>query len=217
MKFLITLLITISSTVLMAQEKPKAKGSDKKVEFRRVDAKKAEAKPAPVAKKPEEQKQQPKSELEQYYAKPQLREPSKLRKTFEDSTKLVLGEYTLAPNSNIGCQDGKLGIVDYGDEIELILGARSLVVGIGKEKIEELDETCKTTFKSSYKGNVVEETMQEVCEEDGTETVKTVVTIEKEKISYTKTIDSDGKVVDEFTCVATYDKKQPVATNQESK
>lgn len=140
-------------------------------------------------------------------------DPSQLRKQFEKETKIVPGEYILESNSNEACQDGKLGLVDYGDELAVILGARSLVVGLGKEKIEEIDETCKTIYRSSFKGNQVEENVEEDCG-DGMETIKTVITFEKDKISYTKAIASNGTLIEEFKCIS---KLQKIDSSKKNK
>jgi hypothetical protein len=135
--------------------------------------------------------------------KTQVSEPSKLRKDFEATTGIVLGEYYIGPKADEGCQDGRLAIVDYGDELGLILGAKSIVVGIGKDKLEETYENCKLTIKSSYSGNTVEENSEEDCEGEDPHTTKTVMTIEKDKISYTKTISNSDKLSEEFKCVVT--------------
>lgn len=143
-----------------------------------------------------------KSESERYNEKKILNDPSDLRKKFERETGIVLGNYALSAGSPESCLDGKLGLLDYGNELTLVFGARSLAVGIGKEKIEEVDESCKTTYQSVYSKGSLKEVLVEVCGAT-TDRIETDIKFYKNKISYTKTIISNGKQINRFTCEAT--------------
>jgi hypothetical protein len=130
----------------------------------------------------------------------QASEPSELRKKFETETGIVLGEYSLEEKSDQDCQDGKLDIVDDQNSISLILGARSLATGLGKDKLVEKYEDCVSTLKSAFKGTFVTEEKEEVCKKDGTLLTKTEVNIEKNKIKYIKKAYDGGKFLSEVKC-----------------
>src|SRR3989344_4494302 len=124
---------------------------------------------------------------------------SDLKKKFLKETKIELGEYKRTANSDTKCLEGPLFIIDLGEELNLMLGARSLAGSIGKEKYEEKDGDCVMTYESSYNDVAIKERVEQVCGQEKT-TFHTTVTLEKNKISYVKEAYAADKLVDTLKC-----------------
>ncbi len=133
--------------------------------------------------------------------------PSKLQKQFVGATGIVTGEYAADTNSD-ECDSGNLKIIDYGDDLDLFYAGSSIIVGIGKDKVEEKYSDCKRTFRSKYAGNIIEEVSEEVCAKEKT-VVTTTLVLEKDKISYTVSSILNDTEPEVLKCSATYQKDVP--------
>lgn len=128
------------------------------------------------------------------------KEPSKVQKAFIEKTKIKLGQYVLAADSDINCLEGELSIIDLGDRITLMLGARPIAQSIGKKKYEEKElDGCKATFDTTYTETQIFETREKICKKDR-QTLKSTVNISEGKLLYATKITTNGDLNNEFTC-----------------
>lgn len=134
-------------------------------------------------------------------------ELSDLQKNFISKTGLVLGDYSLTKDSSKDCWDGQVELLDLGDELSLILGAKTLVTAIGKGKTSEKENKCTFITESSFSMGLIKEMREANCV-NGTTVVTTEVKISKTNISYVRELLFDGKQTNKFKCNLTMDKGQ---------
>lgn len=126
---------------------------------------------------------------------------SELKKKFLKESKIELGYYAPIKGSSDRCLEGDLTILDFGNSLTLMLGARPLAAGVGRTepKVEENDFNCHFTYEISSHENKISGTDTQTCGERKI-IFHTNVEIEKGQIKYTKDAVENDKVVDKLEC-----------------
>lgn len=128
-------------------------------------------------------------------------EPSEKWKKFVNESGIQFGEYELVSGPAENCLDGNINVVETDDgELAVIMGARALVNGLGKDKLSEANDECSITVKSKHKGKSISEFREEVCKDKKTYTTNTEVTLSGNKITYTKKYYENSVMKTQFKC-----------------
>jgi len=117
---------------------------------------------------------------------------------FLETTKIKTGIYE-ASKKESGCQQGDLEIVQLENEFTLMLGARPLVIGLGREAFTTEDRACSSKIESTYTNKSIDSVKVETC--NGVEVVYSVsVYPVKKGINYKRKIVKNGKTIKREIC-----------------
>ncbi|MCB0414801.1 MAG: hypothetical protein KDD50_10735 [Bdellovibrionales bacterium] len=129
--------------------------------------------------------------------------PSKVFTEFVSTSGLLAGEYQLAEKQPEQCREGEIEILDLTDSVTVMLGAHALVVGLGRDKFDDLDRDCLSEYDTFYKKNFIKGTMVEKCEIKGQKNIgryHTEIQVKDRTIIYTRTITLNEQKPTSFSC-----------------
>lgn len=96
---------------------------------------------------------------------------SPLAQRFLTTTGLTLGEYILKKGPS-ECPEGDLYLLDFKDELTLMMGSHPLVLSLGAPPSKHKERACEMAIESRFEKNLIETTTSETCELSGEKMVR---------------------------------------------